>query len=340
MADSPRRHEQHRRRHVRGAADRLPDLGQQRLREPAEGRDGDRGRLRPRRRDATRRRSRRPATTCSRSRRSTARAPAVVGGGDMVVMFKDTPAVRGARSRTWRRRRRRRSGRSAAASRRRTRTSPASAYPDPITRTTATALAKAQTFRFDMSDLQPAAFGGTVGQGEFKTSRTSSRTRRTSTGRRGRAREAAAKKAYKRRATNERWRASRRSLPPTEAPPPPRARAGRRRTRVDARASSRRRRSSSASGSSTRRLHGLPQLLRPDRDDEFVWFDNYKAIFTTQHRSRRRSRTTRSGSPSSRPLVTAIGLDLRGADRAGRAGRSRSRPRSSCRWRSRCSPPA
>ena len=23
-------------------------------------------------------------------------------------------------------------------------------------------------FRFDLSDLQPAAFGGTVGQGEFK----------------------------------------------------------------------------------------------------------------------------------------------------------------------------
>ena len=38
----------------------------------------------------------------------------------------------------------------------------------PITRTTATELGKAQTFRFDMSDLQPAAFGGTVGQGEFK----------------------------------------------------------------------------------------------------------------------------------------------------------------------------
>src|SRR5919199_2931284 len=37
---------------------------------------------------------------------------------------------------------------------------PASAYPDEITRTTATALAKASTFRFDMSDLAPATFGG------------------------------------------------------------------------------------------------------------------------------------------------------------------------------------
>ena len=30
------------------------------------------------------------------------------------------------------------------------------------------AIARAQVFRFDMSDLQPAAFGGTVGQGEWK----------------------------------------------------------------------------------------------------------------------------------------------------------------------------
>ena len=42
------------------------------------------------------------------------------------------------------------------------------AYPDSILRSTATALAEAETFRFDLSDLQPSAFGGTVGQGEFK----------------------------------------------------------------------------------------------------------------------------------------------------------------------------
>jgi alpha-glucoside transport system substrate-binding protein len=45
---------------------------------------------------------------------------------------------------------------------------PASAYPDAITRETATKLAQAKTFRFDMSDLAPAAFGGTPGQGEWK----------------------------------------------------------------------------------------------------------------------------------------------------------------------------
>jgi alpha-glucoside transport system substrate-binding protein len=45
---------------------------------------------------------------------------------------------------------------------------PDSAYPDATTRTVALALADAQTVRFDMSDLAPAAFGGTAGQGEWK----------------------------------------------------------------------------------------------------------------------------------------------------------------------------
>ena len=43
-----------------------------------------------------------------------------------------------------------------------------SAYPDAISRATASALASAEVFRFDMSDLAPPAFGGTVGQGEWK----------------------------------------------------------------------------------------------------------------------------------------------------------------------------
>ncbi len=45
---------------------------------------------------------------------------------------------------------------------------PLSDYSDPISKAVATALAQSQTSRFDMSDLQPAAFGGTVGQGEWK----------------------------------------------------------------------------------------------------------------------------------------------------------------------------
>ena len=38
-------------------------------------------------------------------------------------------------------------------------------YPDDITRRSAEQLVDAQTFRFDLSDLQPAAFGATEGQG-------------------------------------------------------------------------------------------------------------------------------------------------------------------------------
>ena len=44
-----------------------------------------------------------------------------------------------------------------------------SVYPDEITRTTAGALSEAEVFRFDLSDLQPSAFGGTPGQGLFKS---------------------------------------------------------------------------------------------------------------------------------------------------------------------------
>ena len=43
-----------------------------------------------------------------------------------------------------------------------------SVYPDEITKKTATAIPNAETFRFDLSDLQPAAFGGTPGQGLWK----------------------------------------------------------------------------------------------------------------------------------------------------------------------------
>ena len=35
-------------------------------------------------------------------------------------------------------------------------------------RTTAGAVGEAEVFRFDLSDLQPSAFGATVGQGLFK----------------------------------------------------------------------------------------------------------------------------------------------------------------------------
>jgi alpha-glucoside transport system substrate-binding protein len=91
----------------------------------------------------------------------------VEGGGDMLMAFKDTPAIRalvqylatGPAQTIWAKR----GGYTAPA-----KTVSPSAYPDAITRTTASAVGKAKVFRFDLSDLQPASFGGTVGQGEFK----------------------------------------------------------------------------------------------------------------------------------------------------------------------------
>jgi alpha-glucoside transport system substrate-binding protein len=91
----------------------------------------------------------------------------VVGGGDSIAVFKDTPAVEAFVKYL--------ATPEAAAIRAKgggfsspNKNMPASAYPDAITRTTATAIANAQTFRFDMSDLAPASFGGTPGQGEWK----------------------------------------------------------------------------------------------------------------------------------------------------------------------------
>jgi len=91
----------------------------------------------------------------------------VVGGGDSITVFKDTPAVRvfvrflatPEAAQTW-------AARGGFSSPNRGVSD--STYPDDITRTVATALADAETFRFDMSDLAPAAFGGTPGQGEWK----------------------------------------------------------------------------------------------------------------------------------------------------------------------------
>jgi alpha-glucoside transport system substrate-binding protein len=91
----------------------------------------------------------------------------VEGGGDELMMFKDNPANRalvsylatGKAQSIWAKR----GGYTAPA-----KTVPASAYPDAITRTIATAVGHAKAIVFDLSDLQPASFGGTVGQGEFK----------------------------------------------------------------------------------------------------------------------------------------------------------------------------
>jgi alpha-glucoside transport system substrate-binding protein len=91
----------------------------------------------------------------------------VVGGGDFVVMFTDNDATQAfvqylatpAAAEIWAEQ-----GGYASLNKE----LDTSKYPDDITRTTAGALTTAEVFRFDLSDLQPSAFGGTVGQGLFK----------------------------------------------------------------------------------------------------------------------------------------------------------------------------
>ena len=92
----------------------------------------------------------------------------MVGGGDTVVMFNDTPAAQALGQVPGDARGGPDLGRDAAVSPRSNKDLDPSVYPDAIQQTTAGAIAEAETFRFDLSDLQPAEFGGTVGQGMFK----------------------------------------------------------------------------------------------------------------------------------------------------------------------------
>lgn len=93
--------------------------------------------------------------------------PAVVGGGDAVIMFNASPAAQALVSflatpeaaEVWAAR----GGFSSP-----NRNVDPGVYPDPISMRTATALAEAETFRFDLSDLVPPAFGGTPGAGQWK----------------------------------------------------------------------------------------------------------------------------------------------------------------------------
>jgi alpha-glucoside transport system substrate-binding protein len=94
--------------------------------------------------------------------------PSVVGAGDIVVMFKDSPASEALVKYLA----------TPAAATIAAKYAPGysspnknvkpSAYSDVLNRATAIQLAHARTFRFDLSDLAPSAFGGTVGQGLFK----------------------------------------------------------------------------------------------------------------------------------------------------------------------------
>jgi alpha-glucoside transport system substrate-binding protein len=94
--------------------------------------------------------------------------PAVVGGGDTIIMFTDSPASQALveylasaeAAEIW-------AGMGGFSSA--NQNVDPSIYPDELTQKTATALAETETFRFDLSDLQPAEFGATVGRGMWQT---------------------------------------------------------------------------------------------------------------------------------------------------------------------------
>jgi alpha-glucoside transport system substrate-binding protein len=93
--------------------------------------------------------------------------PSVVGGGDLVIAFDDSPATQAfveylatpEAHEIW-------AGLGGFSSA--NQNVDASAYPDPITGETATAIGEAETFVFDLSDVQPSEFGATEGQGLWK----------------------------------------------------------------------------------------------------------------------------------------------------------------------------
>jgi alpha-glucoside transport system substrate-binding protein len=93
--------------------------------------------------------------------------PAVVAKGNLVIAFNDTPAVRAfldylvspESAEIWVKR-----GGFASPNK----NVPASSYADPLLRETSQTMTDAETLRFDLADLQPSAFGATVGQGLWK----------------------------------------------------------------------------------------------------------------------------------------------------------------------------
>jgi ABC-type glycerol-3-phosphate transport system substrate-binding protein len=93
-------------------------------------------------------------------------ASAVEIGGDLLVAFRDTPAIRAfvgflatpEAAEAWAKQGGFGTG---------NKNVPASIYPDPITRATEAPIGQAKDVVFDMSDQQPPAFGATTGQGEW-----------------------------------------------------------------------------------------------------------------------------------------------------------------------------
>ena len=97
---------------------------------------------------------------------SGANAKAVETGGDLIITFRDSPAIEAfmkylaspQAAEIWAKLGGFGTG---------NKNVPASVYPDPITKATEAPLAGATSVAFDMSDNQPASFGATTGQGEW-----------------------------------------------------------------------------------------------------------------------------------------------------------------------------
>lgn len=97
---------------------------------------------------------------------SGANAKAVETGGDLIITFRDTPAIEAfmkylaspQAAEIWAKLGGFGTGNKHV---------PAGVYPDPITKATEAPLAGATQVAFDMSDNQPASFGATTGQGEW-----------------------------------------------------------------------------------------------------------------------------------------------------------------------------
>ena len=93
-------------------------------------------------------------------------AKAVETGGDLIITFRDTPAIEAftkylatpQAAEIWAKLGGFGTGNKHV---------PKSVYPDPITAATEAPLAGATSVAFDMSDNQPASFGATTGQGEW-----------------------------------------------------------------------------------------------------------------------------------------------------------------------------
>jgi alpha-glucoside transport system substrate-binding protein len=94
-------------------------------------------------------------------------APSVMGAGNLAITFRDNPAIEAfikylatpAAALPWIK-----AGGFVSANKKVSLTS----YTDPILKKAASDLTHATAFKFDMSDQQPVAFGGTTGQGEWK----------------------------------------------------------------------------------------------------------------------------------------------------------------------------